>query len=154
MYRFAVTRLTLIGLIVMSLFISPLYGKDERITTPKELGIYMKTTSGAKRLIPNIVFDHEGLIWIEANNPARFALKDFEYFILHGPYNIDVLTINPLGFFQQSPLGKPRFMFGKNVEFTVQKKGNNVFIIKPKGLLGRGYFCLWIEDTVWDFIIE
>lgn len=146
-------RKILICAFVMLLFGLPLHGKPDR-STPKEFGTYIKTSTGLKRLTPNIVFDQNGVLFIESNNPARYTLKDVEYFVIYGPHNMDVLTVNPLLFLQASPLGKPRYAFGKNIEFTVQSKGNNLFTIKPKGLMGRGYYCLWIEDTAWDFIIE
>ncbi len=131
----------------------PLYGKNDKLP-PKEFGVYMMTSAGLKRLVPNIVFDEKGILFIESNNPRRFVLKDIEYFVMYGKYDLQVLTVNPLLFLQASALGKPRHAFGKNVEFETKKKGNNLYIIKPKGLLGRGYFCLWINDTAWDFIVE
>ena len=144
----------LISLVIALTFTLPLYGKDERVPTPKEFGVYIKTAGGTKRLLPNVVFDDKGMLFIESNRPQRFMLKDLDYFIVYGSHNIEVLTINPLLFLQASGVGKPRYIFGKNVEFTVQNKGNNLFVVKPKGLLGRGYFCLWIEDSAWDFVVE
>jgi hypothetical protein len=140
--------------LMMAFLIVPLYGKEDKITAPKEFGTYIKTTVGLKRLVPNMVQDEKGLIFVESNKPPVYALKDFEYFVIYGPRNMEVLTINPLLFIQASPLGKPRYIFGKNIEYVVQKRGDNLFTIKPKGLMGRGYFCLWIEDTAWDFVIE
>ncbi len=154
MHTFTIFRRVLIILFVAFFFALPLYAKEDKIPTPKEFGTYFKTTGGLKRLTPNMVFDENGLIFMESNNPARFFLKDVQYFVIYGPHNMDVLTLNPLLFFQAGPLGKPRYAFGKNIEYTVQKKGNNLYVVKAKGLLGRGYFCLWIEDTVWDFVIE
>ena len=29
-----------------------------------------------------------------------------------------------------------------------------MYIIKPKGLLGRGYYSIWINDTAWDFMLD
>jgi hypothetical protein len=144
----------LLGALIAMVFTVPLYGKDIKVPTPKEFGIYIKTAGGLKKIMPNVVFEEQGMIFIESNNPPRFPLKDMEYFVIYGTHNMDVLTMNPLLFVQASPLGKTRFMFGKNIDLTAQKKGENLYMVKPKGLLGRGYYCLWIEDTVWDFVIE
>jgi hypothetical protein len=62
--------------------------------------------------------------------------------------------MNPLLFIQQSPLGKARFMFGKDVGIEIKKKGDDLYTAKPKELMGRGYFSLWIDDSAWDFIVE
>jgi hypothetical protein len=132
---------------------SPLYGKDDKIK-PKEPGVYIKTNKSLIRLLPNMVFDEQRILFIESNNPGHFFLKDIEYFIVSGKYNMDVLTLNPLLFINVSPLGKPRFIFGKDTEIDVKSKGGNLYLVKPKTLMGRGYYCLWIEDTVWDFVIE
>jgi hypothetical protein len=144
----------LIGAFITMFLAFPLYGKDTKTPTPKEFGTYIKTAAGLKRITPNIVFDEKGVIFIESNNPPRFALKDMEYFVVYGAQNMEVLTMNPLLFVQASPLGKARFIFGKNIDVVVQKKATNLHTVKPKGLLGRGYYCLWIEDTAWDFVIE
>ena len=144
----------LIGVFIMLFVTMPLYGKDDGFAPPKDYGVYIKTQAGLKRLLPNIVLDEKGMLLIETNNPPRFALKDMEYFVIYGRHNLDILTINPLIFQQASALGKGRFIFGKNIEFVTQKRPNNLFVVKPKGLMGRGYFALWIEDTAWDFLIE
>ncbi|MDR2017503.1 MAG: hypothetical protein LBQ00_01265 [Syntrophobacterales bacterium] len=154
MYRPTVLHTVITALLIMVFSTVPLYGKDDKIVTPKEFGTYIQTTGGLKRIVPNIVQDQNGMLFVESNKPAVYALKDFEYFVLYGPQNMEVLTLNPLLFLQASPLGKPQYMFGKNIEFTTQKKGNNLYTVKPKGLMGRGYFCLWIEDAAWDFVIE
>jgi len=132
---------------------SPLYGKNDKIN-PREPGVYIKTDKSLTRLLPNMVFDEQGLLFIESNNPGRFFLKNIQYFIVFGKYDVDVLTFNPLLFLKPSPLGKPQFVFGKNTEIDVISKGNDLYIVKPKALMARGYYCLWIEDTVWDFLIE
>jgi len=36
----------------------------------------------------------------------------------------------------------------------MKKIKEDVYSIKPRGLIGRGYFSLWINDTAWDFIVE
>jgi hypothetical protein len=132
---------------------TPLYGKDDKLK-PKEFGVYIKTQKALQRLMPNIVFDEKGILFIETNNPPHFLLKDIEYFVVYGKYDIKVLTMNPLLFIQQSPLGKTRFVFGKDIGIEVKKKGDDLYTVKPKELMGRGYFSLWIDDSAWDFIVE
>ena len=131
----------------------PLYAKNDKIN-PKEPGVYVETDKGLRRLLPNIVFNGQELVYIESNNPAHFLLKDVKYFVFFGKYGLDVLTINPMVFNGPSPLGKLRFIFGGTIDFEIKQIGTDLYTIKPKGLLGRGYFCLWIEDTAWDFVIE
>jgi len=130
------------------------FAKNEKVATPKEYGAYIKTSKGLIRLLPNIVFDEDGVIFVESNNPAHFFLKDFQYFVLYGKYEMSVLTVNPMGFYQSSALGKPRFAFGKDIEIDVKPQGKDMYIIKPKGLLGRGYYSIWINDTAWDFMLD
>jgi hypothetical protein len=130
----------------------PLYAKDDK--PPKEFGVYLVTNGGMKRLVPNVVFDENGLLYIESRNPPRFALKDIDHFVLYGKHDMQVLTLNPMLFMQASRLGKARYGFGKNVDFDARKRGNDLYTVKPRGLMGRGYFCLWINDTAWDFVIE
>mgnify|MGYP001423319085 FL=1 len=96
------------------------FAKNEKVATPKEYGAYIKTSKGLIRLLPNIVFDEDGVIFVESNNPAHFFLKDFQYFVLYGKYEMSVLTVNPMGFYQSSALGKPRFAFGKDIEIDVK----------------------------------
>ncbi|MCX7965146.1 MAG: hypothetical protein N2596_00775 [Syntrophorhabdaceae bacterium] len=133
----------------------PLLAKEEKVLKPKEFGVYIKTKTGLVRLLPNLVFEEEGIFFLESNNPRSFPLKDIQYFIIYGQYDMDVLTFNPLLFFNTTPVGKSRYIFGKDIEIDVKKqKIDNLYMIKPKGLLGRGYFCLWINDSAWDFIIE
>ncbi len=129
--------------------------KDEKVQKPKEYGVYIKTKTGLTRLLPNIVFDEGGIIFIESNNPQTFVLKDMQYFIIYGTYDVNVLTYNPMLFYQTSALGKPRYAFGKDVDINVKKqKAENLWVVRPKGLFSRGYFALWINDTAWDFVIE
>ncbi|MCX5811593.1 MAG: hypothetical protein NT178_03495 [Proteobacteria bacterium] len=142
-----------ICMILVVLAGSPLYGKEEKIM-PKEPGVYIKTDKPLIRLLPNIVFNEKGLLFIESNNPEHFLLKNTEYFVVFGKYNINVVTLNPLLFINASPLGKPRFILGKDIEIDIKNIGSDLYILKPKALMGRGYYCLWIEDTVWDFVIE
>jgi len=129
------------------------FAKEQKVIKPKEFGVYIKTKAGLIRLLPNLVLEEEGILFIESNKPPTFPLKDIQYFIIHGQYDMDVLTFNPLLFYGMS-LGKPRYIFGKDMEIIVTKQKDNLYSIKPKGLLGRGYFCLWINDSAWDFVIE
>lgn len=139
---------------LLGVFASVLSAKNDKITAPKEHGAYIKTNKGLIRLLPNIVFDQNDVFFIESNNPAHFLMKDVQYFVLYGKYDLNVLTLNPMGFFQPSGLGKPRFVFGKNVDFDIKPQGNDLYTIKPKGLLGRGYYSIWINETAWDFILD
>jgi len=147
--------LTLSLVLIMLFLLSGVrvYGKDDKMI-PKEPGVYIKYGKELKRLLPNIVFEQEQVIYIESNNPPRFLLKDIDYFVIAGQYDLSVLTLNPLLFFQPSPLGKHRYIFGKDIPFDMKKIKDNVYSIKPKGLIGRGYFSLWINDAAWDFIVE
>jgi len=129
------------------------FATEQKVIKPKEFGVYIKTKAGLIRLLPNLVLEEEGILFIESNKPPTFPLKDIQYFIIHGQYDMDVLTFNPLLFYGMS-LGKPRYIFGKDMEIIVTKQKDNLYSIKPKGLLGRGYFCLWINDSAWDFVIE
>jgi hypothetical protein len=148
----ALSRTVLCALLMLAVSLS-VYAKEDK-ATPTEFGVYIKTEKDLVRLLPNIVFEEQGVLYIESNNPARFLLKDVEYFVVYGKYDLSVLTINPMVFFQTSSLGKTRFMFGQAIELNVQKRGTNLVTVKPKGLFGRGYFSLWIEDSAWDFLIE
>ncbi len=149
-WRFLICVFVLMTFIIAS---SSVYGKDDRIN-PKEYGAYVKTEKGLKRLLANVVFTgEEGIYYIEPNNPARFILKDVEYFVFFGKYDFEYLTLNPMVFFRAT-IGKPSFMFGKTVEADLKKIGTDLYTYKPKGLLGRGYYSLWINDSAWDFILD
>lgn len=151
-----VSRLLCKTLCVVSLClfaVTLLHGKDD-FTKPKEFGVYVKTEKGLKRLVPNIVFDERGVLFVEMNNPPRFLLKDVQFFVIYGKYDLKVLTLNPLLFFQPSPLGKQRYILGKEIAFDLKKKSDGLYTVKSKELLGRGYMALWINDSAWDFIIE
>jgi hypothetical protein len=146
-------RSLLLAMILTGLLAVPVLAKDERVQ-PKEFGVYVKTAQGLKRLLPNMVFDEKGVIYVESNNPQRFLLKDVEHFVFYGSYDLDHLTMNPLVFLQQSPVGKIRYIFGRDLPMEVKKTGKDMHTVKPKDLLGRGYFSLWINDSAWDFVIE
>ena len=127
--------------------------KDD-VPTPKEYGVYIKTPSTLKRLLPNIVFDEKGVLYVESNNPPRFPLAEIQQFVIYGKYDVKYLTLNPLLFVTETPLHKSRFLFGKEIELQVSRKSDVLYAVKPKGLFGRGYYSLWINDTAWDFIVE
>jgi len=149
--RFLCTALCVVS---VSLFAATfLHGKDD-FTKPKEFGVYVKTEKALKRLMPNIVFDERGLLYIEMNNPPRFLLKDVQFFVIYGKYDMKVLTLNPMLFFQPSSLGKQRYVFGKEIAFDLKKRSDDLYVVKSKELLGRGYTSIWINDSAWDFIIE
>jgi len=130
-----------------------LYAKED-IAGPKEFGVYVKMKKSTNRLLPNIVFDEKGILFVESNNPPRFLLGELEHFIIHGKYDVKYLTLNPMLFITETPLGKSRFLLGKDIELEVTKKSDVLYTVKPKGLFGRGYYSLWINDSAWDFVIE
>jgi hypothetical protein len=130
-----------------------LHAKED-VATPKEYGIYVKTPKTLKRLMPNIVFDEKGILYVESNNPPRFPLAEVQHFIIYGKYDVKYLTLNPMLFTSETALGKSRFLFGKEIELEVVKKSDVLYTAKPKGLFGRGYYSLWINDSAWDFVIE
>jgi hypothetical protein len=126
----------------------------EDVATPKEYGVYVKTPKILKRLLPNIVFDEKGVLYIESNNPQRFPLADVQQFVIYGKYETKYLTLNPMLFVSETPLHKTRFIFGKEIELEVAKKSDTLYTVRPKGLFGRGYYSLWINDSAWDFVVE
>ena len=144
----------------------PLYAKNEKppkgnqpapvktLPSIKERGAYIKLSKGYARLLPNIVFDEKDVFFIEMNNPPHFFLKDVEHLVLYGEHDMSVLTVNPMGFYQPSSLGKLRFAFGKAIAIDVKQQGKDMYIIKAKGLLGRGYYSIWINDSAWDFVLD
>ncbi len=144
-------------LLCLSLIVGPycvgLHAKED-VATPKEYGVYIKMKKTTKRLLPNIIFDEQGILYVESNNPPRFPLADVDLFIVYGKYDIKYLTLNPMLFVSETPLGKSRFLFGRDIELEVAKKNDLLYTAKPKGLFGRGYYSLWINDTAWDFVIE
>ena len=148
-----VVAVMLLAGIVAALCNVALYAKED-VTAPKEYGVYIKTPKGMKRLLPNVIFDEKGILYLESNNPPRFSLADVEQFIVYGKYEIKYLTLNPMLFVNETPLGKSRYLFGKEIELDVVKKGDLLYTAKTKGLFGRGYYSLWINDSAWDFVIE
>ncbi len=143
-----------ISLLVAVAFTDGLVCAKEDVPTPKEYGVYIKTPKALKRLLPNIIFEEKGLLFLESNNPQRFAIADVQQFILYGKYETKYLTLNPLLFVSETALHKSRFIFGKDIELEVLKKSDVLYAVKPKGLFGRGYYSLWINDTAWDFVVE
>lgn len=143
----------LICIVLILMIGSSVFAKDDKIN-PKEPGVYIKTDKGIKRLLPNIVYNEEEAIYVESNNPAHFLLKDVEYFVFFGKYDFKFLTLNPMTFFRASPLGKPAFIFGKEITMDMKQIGTDLYTFKPKKVLGRGYYSLWIEDSAWDFMLD
>ena len=131
------------------------FAEKTGVPTPKEYGIYAKTIKGLKRIIPNIVLGQGSMAYIESNNPQRFTLGEVQYFVVYGTYQIQFLTLNNLLPLNQSAIGRPRFILGKEVATDVKKEGSSLYVVKPKGLFGRGYYAIWIiNDATWDFIVE
>jgi len=156
MQKSAVRFRTLTYILTLAILMlgNSVFAKDDKIS-PKETGVYVKTEKSLKRLIPNIVLvNDDGIFYTESNNPAHFLLKDIEYFVFSGKYDFQYLTLNPMVFLDATPLGKARFMFGKDIDFEMKQIGPDLYTIKPKGLLGRGYHSLWINDSAWDFILD
>jgi len=149
-----VIRCSAVSILAFFLLAGPLSAAKDDIPKPKEYGVYIMAAKTLVRLTPNIVFDQNSLLYIESNNPAHFPLNDVKYFIVYGKQNMQVLTVNNLLFVNQSPLGKARFMFGREVDVEVKKRSENLYSVRPKGLFGRGYYAIWIEDSAWDFIVE
>lgn len=143
----------IIAFLVLS-FVAPVYAKDVKVAVPKEHGVYIKTKDSIKRLLPNVVYEYEGVFAVEPNNPPKFLLKNIEYFVFVGDFQMEVLTYNALLFFGASPVGKTRYMFGKDIPIEGKEEAGKFYVVKPKELFGRGYFALWINDTAWDFLIE
>lgn len=140
-------------LLILS-FAVPSFAKENKVAVPKEPGVYIKMKDSLKRLIPNMVYDFEGVFAIEPNSPPKFALKDIEYFVFIGDFQMEALTYNPLLFLGVSPIGKTRYMFGKDIPIEGKEEAKNFYVVRPKELLGRGYVALWINDSAWDFLIE
>jgi len=149
-----VLRYAAVTVVAVFFLAGPLHAAKDDVPTPKEYGVYVKTAAKPVRILPNIVFQEGAMLYVESNNPPHFLLKDIKYFILYGKQEMQYLTFNNLVFINQSPLGRSRFMFGKEVEIEVKKRSDTLYTIRPKGLFGRGYYALWISDSAWDFIVE
>ena len=143
----------ILSFFLLALFLNPLMAKEEK-TSAKEPGIYIKTDQGMTRLLPNIVFNEKGVLFIEMNDPPHFLIRDFQSIILSGKYDFKVLTVNPMLHLQASPLGKQRFLFGKDVSIEIKQTSTDLHTVKWKGLVGRGYYSLWINENAWDFILD
>ena len=101
---------------------------------PKEFGVYVKTSKKLVRIMPNIVFDQESMLYIERPTTLPISpLKDIRYFIIYGKYNMQVELdrANALLFADQSPLGMARFIFGKEADVDVKKVGED-FCPRPR----------------------
>jgi hypothetical protein len=149
-----VLRSSAIAILVALFAAAPLFAAKDSVPTPGEYGVYAKTAKGLTRIVTNIVYDDQTVLYVESNKPTHFALNGIEYFVIYGKHEMQYLTLNTLKPFQMTPLGVPRFMLGLEVPLTVQKKGETLYTVKPKGLFGRGYYALWINDSAWDFIVD
>lgn len=147
-------KITTIILAVLAIFCTPVIAAKQDQVLPKEFGFYAKTGSGLQRITPNILFDQNGVLYVESNGPQRLSLSGIQYFVIYGKNDLTYLTLNPMLFFQQSPLGGMRFVLGKEIPIEIKKIGEMVYSVKPQNLFGRGYYGFWLDDTVWDFIIE
>jgi hypothetical protein len=143
-----------VALVLGFFLITSIASGGEPIPKPKDFGVYAKTNKGLKRILPNIVSDEEGIYFLQPNNPQRFPLGAIDYFLVYGDYEIQYITLNPMKPFQASPVGALRAMFGKDIEITLTKQAEAFYTVKPKGLFGRGYYAIWINDTAWDFIVD
>ena len=151
----AVLRIIAISGLAVLFVVGPVHSATkETVQTPSEYGVYAKTAKGLVRIMTNEVYDDQRILYIESNKPAHFFLNSIQYFVIYGNHDMQYLTLNELKPFQMTPLGIPRFMFGRDMPVTVQKKSNLLYIVKPKGLFGRGYYALWINDSAWDFTID
>jgi len=146
----------LIALCLVLAFLTLLGGEglSKEGPLPREFGVYVKTQKGFKRLMPNVVLEERGVYFLESLNPPRLLLGEVEYFVVCGTYNVEVLTLNPLVPWQKSALGKDRFIFGKELDVEVKKVAANTYTVRQRGLFGRGYYAIWIDDAAWDFILE
>ena len=147
-------KIACIALLALVLFCASLVAARQDQERPKEFGVYAKTGSGLQRIAPNILFDQNGVLYVESNGPQRFPLGGIQYFVIYGKDDLTYLTLNPMLFFQQSPLGGSRFVLGKEIPIEVKRTGEMLYSVKPQGLFGRGYYGFWLDDLVWDFIIE
>jgi hypothetical protein len=115
--------------------------KNEKVATPKEYGAYIKTNKGLIRLLPNIVFDEDGVIFVESNNPAHFLLKDSST-----SYSTEVRDERahrePHGILSAVGPRQTAFRLRQGHRIDVRPQGKDMYIIKPKGLLGRGYYSI------------
>lgn len=130
------------------------HAASENVPVPKEYGVYAMTDKGLTRIMANIVHDEQRVLYVERNKPITFPLNSVEYFVIYGKYDMKYLTLNNLKPFQMTGFGIQRYMLGLEVSLDVRKKSDILYTVKPKGLFGRGYYALWINDTAWDFIIE
>jgi len=153
----------IMGTAVRSILISALvalalggsgHAASEDVPVPKEYGIYAKTDKGLTRIISNIVYEDQRILYLERSNPISFPLNSVRYFVIYGKHEMQYLTLNNLKPFQMTNFGVRRYMLGLDVGLDVRKISDILYTAKPKGLFGRGYYSLWINDTAWDFVIE
>lgn len=147
-------RIAVLVLAMLSILFTAVLAAKRDQELPNEFGLYARTNKGLQRIVPNIIFDNEGVLYIESNEPQHFSLNSLEHFLIYGKKDVTYLTLNPLLFYQQSPLGRTRFVLGKEIPIDIKKVGEAVYSMKPRGLFGRGYYSFWLDDLVWDFIVE
>lgn len=150
----ALLRSIAVSCLMALLLVSPVHAAKENVPTPAEYGVYAKTAKGLTRITTNAVYDDQQIFYLEGNKPVHFPLNSIQYFVIYGKHEMQYLTLNNLKPFQMTPLGVPRFMFGLEVPLTVEKKSEVLYTAKPKGLFGRGYYALWINDSAWDFTVD
>jgi len=150
----AAVRSVLISALVALVLGGVGHAAGENVPVPKEYGVYAKTDRGLTRIVSNIVYDEQRVYYVERSNPVSFPLNGVQYFIIYGKHDMQYLTLNNMKPFQMTGLGVRRYMFGLEIGLDVRKRSDVLYTVKPKGLFGRGYYALWINDTAWDFIIE
>lgn len=148
------TKTTAIILALIAVLCAPAIAAKRDRELPKEFGFYAKTGNGLQRITPNILFDENGVLYVESNGPQRFTLSGIQCFLIYGRKDLTYLTLNPMLFFQQPLIGRMRFILGKEIPIETKKIGETLYAVKPIGLFGRGYYSFWLDDAVWDFIIE
>jgi len=150
----AASRLMLILILAVPVLGNSGYAAGDDVPVPKEYGVYAKTEKGLTRIISNIVHDEQRVLYVERNKPVVFPLNAVQYFIIYGKHDMKYLTLNNLKEVPPTNLGIQRYMLGLEIALEVRKRSDILYTVKPKGLFGRGYYALWINDTAWDFIIE
>jgi hypothetical protein len=150
----AANRFMLILILAVLALGSSGYAASDDVSVPKEYGVYAKTEKGLTRIISNIVHDEQRVLYVERTKPAIFPLNAVQYFIIYGKHDMQYLTLNNLKELPPTNLGIQRYMLGLEIDLEVRKKSDILYTVKPKGLFGRGYYALWINDAAWDFIIE
>jgi hypothetical protein len=140
--------------VALMVFAGPLDAAKNTPGTPPEYGVYVKTSKKLVRILPNMLFEGKGGLYLDSNKPPHFLLNEIRYFVLSGRYEVKVLTLNNLTFIGGSGLGMDRYGIAGEVPIEVKKKSDTTYTVRTKGLFGRGYYALWINDCAWDFVVE